>query len=145
VFSKQSLVQREIGFWARNTPIGVIFSIGTVMGMLIGVIICAQILYTDIQDHMAEYATLKAMGYGAGYFLRFVLSQAFYLCLLGFIPGWIVSWLLYQWLSDWTGLVMRLDTSRVLLVATLTLLMSGLSGILAVRKLWRSDPAALFK
>jgi hypothetical protein len=40
---------------------------------------------------------------------------------------------------------MRLDTGRVLLVAALTLVMSGLSGILAVRKLWRSDPAALFK
>jgi len=145
VLSKESLVNREIGFWARNTPIGIIFSIGTVMGMVIGVIICYQILFTDIQDHMAEYATLKAMGYGSGYFLRFVLSQAFYLCLLGFIPGWIVSWLLYQWLSDWTGLVMRLDSSRVLLVGTLTMLMSGVSGILAVRKLWLSDPAALFK
>jgi putative ABC transport system permease protein len=145
VFTKKQLIAREIGFWARNTPIGIIFSIGTIMGLVIGVIICYQILFTDIQDHMAEYATLKAMGYGSGYFLRFVLSQAFYLCLFGFLPGWFVSWLLYQWLSEWTGLVMRLDTGRVLLVAALTLVMSGLSGILAVRKLWRSDPAALFK
>jgi ABC-type antimicrobial peptide transport system, permease component len=145
VFTKKQLIAREIGFWARNTPIGIIFSIGTIMGLVIGVIICYQILFTDIQDHMAEYATLKAMGYGSGYFLRFVLSQAFYLCLFGFLPGWLVSWLLYQWLSEWTGLVMRLDTGRVLLVAALTLVMSGLSGILAVRKLWRSDPAALFK
>ncbi len=145
VFTKEQLIAREIGFWARNTPIGIIFSIGTIMGLVIGVIICYQILFTDIQDHMAEYATLKAMGYGSGYFLRFVLSQAFYLCLFGFLPGWLVSWFLYQWLSEWTGLVMRLDASRVLLVAALTLVISGLSGVLAVRKLWRSDPAALFK
>ena len=145
VFTHRELVQREVGFWARNTPIGIIFSIGTIMGMLIGVIICYQILFTDIQDHLPEYATLKAMGYGSGYFLRFVLSQAFYLCMSGFIPGWIVSWFLYRWISDWTGLVMRLNTDRVLIVGCLTFVMSVLSGILAVRKLWRTDPAALFK
>lgn len=145
VYTHQELVQREIGFWARNTPIGIIFSIGTIMGMLIGVIICYQILFTDIQDHLPEYATLKAMGYGPGYFLRFVLAQAFYLCMSGFVPGWIVSWFLYRWLSDWTGLVMRLNTDRVLIVGALTLVMSVLSGIFAVRKLWRTDPAALFK
>jgi putative ABC transport system permease protein len=145
VFTHRELVDREIGFWARNTPIGIIFSIGTIMGMLIGVIICYQILFTDIQDHLPEYATLKAMGYGPGYFLRFVLAQAFYLCMSGFIPGWIVSWFLYQWLSDWTGLVMRLQPDRVFIVGMLTLIMSILSGLLAVRKLWRTDPAALFK
>ncbi len=145
VFSHKELIDREIGFWARNTPIGIIFSIGTIMGMFIGVIICYQILFTDIQDHLPEYATLKAMGYGPGYFLRFVLAQAIYLCITGFVPGWIVSWFLYQWLSEWTGLVMRLQTDRVLIVGCLTLVMSILSGLLAVRKLWRTDPAALFK
>ena len=145
VFTHRELVDREIGFWARNTPIGIIFSIGTVMGMFIGVIICYQILFTDIQDHLPEYATLKAMGYGPGYFLRFVLAQAFYLCMSGFIPGWIISWFLYRWLSDWTGLVMRLQPDRIAIVGCLTLVMSILSGLFAVRKLWRTDPAALFK
>jgi putative ABC transport system permease protein len=145
VLTHRELVDREIGFWARSTPIGIIFSIGTIMGMLIGVIICYQILFTDIQDHLPEYATLKAMGYGPGYFLRFVMAQAFYLCMSGFIPGCIVSWFLYQWLSDWTGLVMRLQTDRIAIVGCLTLVMSLVSGMLAVRKLWRTDPAALFK
>jgi putative ABC transport system permease protein len=145
VLTHRELVDREIGFWARSTPIGIIFSIGTIMGMLIGVIICYQILFTDIQDHLPEYATLKAMGYGPGYFLRFVMAQAFYLCMSGFIPGCIVSWFLYQWLSDWTGLVMRLQADRIAIVGCLTLVMSLVSGLLAVRKLWRTDPAALFK
>jgi ABC-type lipoprotein release transport system permease subunit len=40
---------------------------------------------------------------------------------------------------------MRLQPERVLIVGCLTLVMSILSGLLAVRKLWRTDPAALFK
>lgn len=145
VLSHQSLIYREIGFWATNTPIGVIFTIGTVMGLLIGVIICYQILFTDIQDHLAEFATLKAMGYNGSYFFRFVMAQSFYLSLIGFLPGLAISWGLYYVLSEWTGLVMRLTPSRILLVAGLTFLMCALSGILAVRKLWSADPATLFK
>lgn len=145
VYDRESLIRREIGFWATNTPIGIIFSIGTVMGLFVGVIICYQILFTDIHDHLAEFATLKAMGYGPMYFLRFIMLQSFYLSIFGFLPGWLVSWLLYVWLAELTGLVMMLNVWRVLLVFCLTFLMCTISGALAVRKLWAADPATLFK
>ena len=145
VYDRETLIRREIRFWATNTPIGIIFSIGTVMGLFVGVIICYQILFTDIHDHLAEFATLKAMGYGPYYFLRFVMLQSFYLSVFGFLPGWLVSWLLYLWLADLTGLVMMLTAYRVLLVFCLTFVMCTISGALAVRKLWAADPATLFK
>ena len=145
VYERETLIRREISFWATNTPIGIIFSIGTVMGLFVGVIICYQILFTDIHDHIAEFATLKAMGYGPYYFLRFVMLQSFYLSVFGFLPGWLVSWLLYLWLAELTGLVMMLTAQRVLLVFCLTFLMCTISGALAVRKLWAADPATLFK
>ncbi len=145
VYDRETLIRREIGFWATNTPIGIIFTIGTVMGLFVGVIICYQILFTDIHDHLAEFATLKAMGYGPYYFLRFVMLQSFYLSVFGFLPGWLVSWLLYLWLAELTGLVMMLSVYRVLLVFCLTFIMCTISGALAVRKLWAADPATLFK
>ncbi len=145
VYERESLIRREIRFWATNTPIGIIFTIGTVMGLFVGVIICYQILFTDIHDHLAEFATLKAMGYGPTYFLRFVMLQSFYLSVFGFLPGWIVSWLLYHWLADLTGLVMVLTPQRILMVFCLTFLMCTISGTLAVRKLSAADPATLFK
>lgn len=145
IYDREVLIQREIAFWATNTPIGIIFTIGTVMGLFVGVIICYQILFTDIHDHLAEFATLKAMGYGPYYFLRFVMLQSFYLSVFGFLPGWLISWLLYLWLANLTGLVMILTSQRVLLVFCLTFLMCTISGALAVRKLWAADPATLFK
>jgi putative ABC transport system permease protein len=145
LMSKSDLIDREIGFWQRNTPIGAIFSIGTVMGLVVGVIICYQILFTDISDHLPEFATLKAIGYGTSYFLRFVFMQSLYLSVLGFLPGWLVSWGLYHFLSEWTGLVMRLTVPRIAFVFILTLVMCTISGLLAVRKLISTDPASLFK
>ncbi len=145
VVDRQALIRREISFWATNTPIGIIFSIGTIMGLFVGVIICYQILSTDIQDHLAEFATLKAMGYGSLFFFRFVMSQSFYLSVVGFVPGVLFSWMLYWLLSEWTGLVMMLTIGRVGLVFGLTFLMCAISGALAVRKLWAADPATLFR
>ncbi|MFN7873864.1 MAG: FtsX-like permease family protein [Pirellula sp.] len=145
IMSKEDLIKREVGFWQRNTPIGAIFTIGTIMGLFVGVIICYQILFTDITDHLPEFATLKAMGYGTSYFLKFVFMQSLYLSVFGFIPGWLVSAGLYYFLAEWTGLVMRLTPSRLALVFCLTLIMCTISGLLAVRKLISADPATLFK
>ena len=137
-------IAREQQFWASHTPIGKIFLIGTIMGLVVGAIICFQIQFTDITDHMSEFATLKAMGYGRAYFWSVVLSQSFYLACLGFVPGLLVSQGMYWLLASRSGLVMSMSWDRIGLVWLLTLAMCSLSGALAIRKLFRSDPASLF-
>jgi putative ABC transport system permease protein len=144
VFTMRDFLAREIRFWSRNTPIGVIFGIGTLMGLIVGAIICYQIQFTEISDNMPELATLRAMGYGPGYFWGLVLSQSFYLACLGFVPGFLISWGLFGLLAEASGLVMRLTLGRILFVWGLTLVMCTLSGLFALRKLWRADPATLF-
>ena len=121
-----------------------IFTVGTVMGWIVGTIICYQILHTEISYHLPEFATLKAMGYRNTYFMRVVLAQSLYLTLLGFLPGLLIAWGLFELLSETTGLVMLLTLPRILLVLVLTAVMCLISGLIAVRKLWAADPASLF-
>jgi putative ABC transport system permease protein len=144
VLTRAEIIEREIQFWGTATPIGVIFTVGTIMGLVVGTIICYQILFTDISEHIAEFATLKAMGYSPGYFFRLVLNQAFFLTILGFLPGFLVTLGLFSILGEVTGLVMLFTPSRIAFVFLLTLGMCVVSGILAVRKLWSADPASLF-
>ncbi len=144
VFTPAELSQRDIRFWGSNTPIGIIFSIGTIMGLVVGTIICYQILYNDISDHLPEFATLKAMGYSGSYFATLVLCQAIYLACIGFIPGLVLAELLFQALTYSTGLIMELNLMRILSIFGLTLLMCSISGLFAVRRLWAADPASLF-
>ena len=59
-----------LNYWAEATPIGFIFNLGVSMGFIVGVVIVYQVLYKDVSDHLAEYATLKAMGGGRDYQLR---------------------------------------------------------------------------
>jgi putative ABC transport system permease protein len=144
VKTKDELIDREIGFWNSSTPIGFVFSLGTVIGFVVGVIICYQVIYADIADHMPEYATLKAMGYGNGYFVRVVLQEAFYLSVLSFIPGLILSAALYQVLAQSTGLLMMLTFPRIAVIFLLTVAMCVVSGAMAMRKVLSADPADLY-
>ncbi len=142
--SKQQLIDREKKFWQENAPLGYIFMVGAVMGFVVGVVICYQIVYADIADHMREFATLKAIGYGTTYFLGLILEQCLYLSLLGFLPGLAISYLSYRALAMYTGLTMQLTPSLALLILLTTAAMCTLSGLLAVTKLLATDPAELF-
>lgn len=143
VFTKEEFIQREEHFWKTQAPVGYIFLVGMCVGFVVGVIIVYQIIYSDIADHMSEFATLKAMGYRNSYFFGLVLCQSVYLSLLGFIPGLIASAVIYQGLSYFTGMTMTLS-KPLLGVLAITVCMCAVSGVLAVRKLIAADPASLF-
>ena len=144
VLTKGELVARVKDYWANSKPVGAVFGLGTVVGFLIGVTICYQLLYTDIVDHMPQYATLKAMGYGNGYLTGVVLREAVYLAVLGFLPGLLCSVALYAVLEAASGILMRLSVYRVSMVFVLTVLMCAVSGLIAIRKVIDSDPAEVF-
>ena len=144
VLTKEEMIQREMIFWRTSVPVGYIFLVGVYMGFVVGVIICYQIIYSDIADHMREFATLKAMGYTNRYFIKLVFCQAMYLSLMGFLPGFALSYLCYQVMSAVTGLTMEMSATVALSVLLVTVLMCVVSGFLAMRKLLSLDPAELF-
>jgi putative ABC transport system permease protein len=45
-------------------------------------VIVYQILYTDVSNHLSQYATMKAMGFTDGYLVRLVLKEAVMLAAL---------------------------------------------------------------
>jgi putative ABC transport system permease protein len=144
VFSKAEFIEMERNYWADGTAIGFIFSLGTVMGFIVGIVIVYQILYTDVTDHLAEYATLKAMGYTDGYLLGVVFQEALFLAILGYIPSYGLATLLYDLTRDATLLPIGMTMVRALIVFALALTMCLVSGAIAVRKLRAADPADIF-
>jgi len=144
VMTKQQFLDKEFEFWNTATPIGYIFALGTVMGFIVGMIICYQILFSDISDHMREFATLKAMGYRPQYFVSLVLQEALWLSIFGFVPGFIASIALYEIVTAATGLQVTMSAARIVGVVLLTATMCVISGALTMRKVVTSDPAELF-
>ncbi len=144
VETKQRYMSREQSYWKNSTPVGFVFSLGVILGFVVGVVICYQIIFANINDHQAEFATLKAMGYSTRFFIGIVLGKSIYLSILGFIPGLLISLGIFEFLSQWTGLLMELSLTRILMIYGLTLLMCIVSGCLAIRKVLELEPADLF-
>ena len=63
VLTREQFLAVEQAYWTHHLPIGFIFLLGSLLGLVVGAVIVYQILYTDVSDHLREYATLKAMGY----------------------------------------------------------------------------------
>jgi putative ABC transport system permease protein len=144
VLTAAEYVQVEENYWKTESPIGFIFSLGTIMAFVVGVVIVYQVLSTDVNAHLREYATFKAMGYRNTYFLGVVFEEAIILASLGFIPGVLLPLGLYKLAANATALPIYMTSSRALLVLTLTLIMCGVSGAIATRKLQSADPADMF-
>ncbi|MBM0743519.1 FtsX-like permease family protein [Phormidium sp. CLA17] len=144
VLSKAEFIEFERNYWKTSTAIGFIFTLGTAIGFLVGTVIVYQILYTDITDHLAEYATLKAMGYRNSYLLTLVFQEAVILSILGFIPGLLLSLGLYNLTRNATALPIAMTTDRAFLVLCLAMIMCTISGAIAVRKVQDADPADIF-
>ncbi|MGF1520099.1 MAG: ABC transporter permease DevC [Nodosilinea sp.] len=146
VYTKAEIIRKESQFWIQTTSIGFIFGLGVLVSFVVGTVIVYQILYTDIRDHLREYATLKAIGYSGGYLFKTVLQEALLLALMGYVPGLILALGLYELAYNATAgtLPMRMTLFRVIFVFTLTVLMCALSGLISVRKAVTADPAEVF-
>ncbi|MEW6498488.1 MAG: ABC transporter permease DevC [Cyanobacteriota bacterium] len=144
VVTRQGFVDLETEYWANSTPIGFIFGLGVTMGFVVGAVIVYQVLYTDVSDHLAEYATLKAIGYSDIYLLSIVFQEALILAVLGYIPGAVICLGLYDLTKSATFLPLVMTVARATIVLVLTVLMCLIAGAIAMRKLQDADPADIF-
>lgn len=144
VMLRAEMIQRDFDFWLNNTAIGFIFTLGVIVSFIVGTVIVYQILYTDIRDHLKEYATLKAMGYNSFYLFTIVLQEAIILAVMGYVPGFVVALGLYRLTFKATSLPIFMSPERMVTVFVLTVIMCGLSGLISVRRAATADPAEVF-
>lgn len=144
VLTKHGFMEREKAYWATTTAIGFVFAFGATIGLVVGLVIVYQILFADISDHLAEYATLKAMGYTNAYLFSVVIQEATILAVLGYIPGFLIALWLYRMAEHATLLPMRMSLNLALSVLGLTVGMCCGSSAIALRKVRSADPAEVF-
>jgi putative ABC transport system permease protein len=144
VLSHPDYVQFEENYWRVASPVGFIFGLGTAMAFVVGVVIVYQVLSTDVNAHLQEYATFKAMGFRQRWLLLVVVEQALILAALGFIPGVLMPVWLYAVAAKATSLPIAMTLGRATTVFVLTLVMCLASGAIATRRLQAADPAELF-
>lgn len=97
-------VAADLAYQTTERPTGIIFGFGVLIGIIVRIVIVYQVLFTDVADHLREYATFKTICYSQRFFLGIALEEAIVLAVFGFIPGFLVSIGLYVGLGAATGL-----------------------------------------
>ena len=144
VLTKEELITQERNYWNNVSSFGVIFGFGTIMGLLVGGVVVYQVLYTDVSDHLKEYATLKAMGFSNQFILLVVIQESILLAVSAFIPATLLSAALYAGLTAVSGIRLEMTADKTLLVGSLTMGLCAVASAIAIRKLQDADPASVF-
>ena len=144
IYTKKGFEEFEKNYWRSSTAIGFIFTLGAAMGFVVGCVIVYQILYSDVSDHLPEYATLMAMGYRLLTLLGVVAREGLILAVLGYVPAWLAGQGLYALVRSGTRLPVEMDGQRSLLVFAMIFTMCMGSAFMAMRKLADADPAEIF-
>ena len=143
VLTPAELAQGERDYVA-DWPQGKVLNFGAVIGFVVGIIVVNQVIYTDVSEHLPEYATLKAMGYKDRDLSLVVLQESLILAVMGFIPGYLISHGIYYLMANYVELRVSMNTGIALQVFGLNVLMCIISGAIAIRKLRTADPADIF-
>ena len=144
VLTRDGLVARESNYWSDSLPIGYTLGLNAALGLVVGIVIVYQILYTDVSDNLPEYATLKALGFADGSLFAIVLFQGFVLSALGYIPGLAIAGWLYSQTRNLTFIELDMTVWRASWVYGVVLAMCLLSAAMALRKVKTADPAEIF-
>lgn len=144
IWTYDGFVAEEKKYWSERSPLAFIFLGTMLVAMIVGAVIVYQILYTDVTDHLHEYATLKAIGVSDRFFVGLILQQAVILMACGFVPGTVLTALLYALIRSKAVMPAHLTWPVMAIVFILALVMCSLSGLLALRRLKKADPADVF-
>lgn len=140
---EMSMVMRT--FWQKRTGVGFVLSLGAAVGVLVGMVVVGQILYSSVTDHLKEFGTLKAMGASDWVIYGIILEQALWMAVLGYIPGMALCFGVAYWAGATQGILILITPLSALGVFGLTVVMCTGSAFFAIQKVTKVDPAIVFK
>lgn len=145
VITIQEFEQRERLYWSRETPVGYITDLGFIMGVMIGMVFIYYAQYQIIRFYLPEYAILKSLGYDWWFFF-FMIGQIGAAIIT---PAFVLAFTLGRGVYGATEAAMHLGMSmglREMVVALLAcVVMTVVSSLFAIRRLWKVDPIMLFE
>jgi putative ABC transport system permease protein len=144
VFDRQAFSQRVRGYWSQRTGVGAGFFTTAALGVVVGLVVVGQILYSGTLEHLREYGTLKAIGAANGAVAALILMQALVSAAVGMAAGTALAYAAGVGLRS-ANLRAVISPGLVAATALLTVAMCSAAALLSILKVFRLDPASVFK
>ena len=124
--------------------IGVGFAVTVLMGVVVGMVIVGQTLYSATIEHLREFATLKAIGATRRDIYRIIVEQALITAGAGFAAGTAIVLLVVPAVRR-AGLDIVVPPALLAAVFALTVGMCLAASVVSVRTALRVDPLVVFR
>lgn len=144
VLTREEMMEAEKEFMKINDPVDDIMGMIASVAFFVGMIIVYQILYTDVVNHLPQFATLKAIGFTGMFLLGIIITEGVILSLLGFWPGLLIAHGLAWLAQEATLLPVTITVSNTVGVLVAAIVMCVLAAAIAVRKITQAEPASVF-
>ncbi|GMN14050.1 ABC transporter permease [Altererythrobacter sp. MTPC7] len=144
--TRDEFAQAGVDFIIENTGIPTNFGITVVLGFVVGVAIVGLTFSLFIRDNIKQFGALKAIGVTNGRILRMVTVQAALVGLIGYGLG-VLGTVAFLWGFSgspfFKGFYIPWQIPLVSLVAVILIL--AITGVLALRSVFRTEPASVFR
>lgn len=143
--TREEMASRTRSYWIERTGVGFILGLGAAVGVVVGMVIVGQILYSSVSDHLKEFATLKAMGVSDRIVYGIIIRQALWMAVLGYIPSLALCVGLGFWTFSTQGIMILITPTTATVIFGITVVMCVSAALFATQKVTRVDPAIVFK
>lgn len=131
-------------WWLSESGVGAGFLFSSLLGLIIGTVITSQTLRGVILSSLREYATFRAIGVSSSKLGAVVLEQSLWIGAMGGLLTLLVSALAVV-LAKVFYVPLVMTWWAVLAAVLIGLLTAAVSGLMALRELYRLQPAELLR
>jgi len=143
-YKTSEMSARTRAYWSSRTGVGAGFFTTAVLGVIVGFVVVGQILYSGTLQYLREFGTLKAMGARNSMVMRVILSHAMISAALGFVVGGALAFAMRAAMAS-ANLTVALFPSLYAATLVVTIAMCSFAALLSIVKVYRLDPASVFK
>jgi putative ABC transport system permease protein len=142
VLTPEQFRSRSRSFWLFGTGAGAALFAGALLGVIVGTVIVAQTLYSSTKEHLAEFATLRAIGCSKRYINKVIRWQALLNAIIGFCIAGVIGAGVVQMTAK-SALPIVITPELVIGLFLLTVVMCIASAVVAIARVVRLDPATV--
>jgi putative ABC transport system permease protein len=141
--TRREFAVRTMRYWMLETGAGITIVITAALGLFVGAVLTSQTLFAVTHHHLAEYATLLALGFRRGFLAGIVVCQAAFIGLCGTLGG-SMAYFAAAHLSAGTPFPLEMTPLVFAALVSLSLASCCLASFLSVRSVFHMDPVMVF-
>jgi putative ABC transport system permease protein len=131
-------------YWLLETGMGVGAGFGALLALIVGVVVTSQTLATAVLASIKELAALRALGVSRGHLRRVVLELAAWVGAAGLALTALLAGVIML-LARSQNIAMTFSPAAAAATVLLLVLITLVSALLALRPLFKADPASLLR